>query len=201
MSTPSPSTNANTPPPSGRNPPEPAAQEFRSYRRFLASAVLVFICLGSSYLLASVGVGIYRERHPMLRGEPVSARLTHDELLQCWQELSEVSLVLQQRFESLHDLLEGDKAQDWADEVYKWRDRWTALGQRCRFRGGAVAGRPKEFDNMAAAYNELAEMEAVYTKDLLRFGKELAPQLDRLRKQIDSIGQRLEQVPAGEQQR
>jgi len=52
---------------------------------------------------------------------------------------------------------------------------------------------------MAAAYNELAEMEAVYTKDLLRFGKELSPQLARLRKQIDSIGQRLEQASAGDQ--
>jgi hypothetical protein len=200
LSNPSPSTNSSSPP-SGRNQPEPPAQEFRTYRRFLATAVLGFIVLGSSYLLASVGVGIYRERHPMSRGEPVSTLVTHDELLECWQELSELSLVLQQRFESLHDLLEGDKAQSWAEEVYKWRDGWTALGQRCRFRSGVVAGRPKEFDNMVAAYNEVADMEAVYTKDLLRFGKELAPRLDRLRKQIDSIGLRLEQTPAGEQQR
>jgi hypothetical protein len=163
--------------------------------------VLLIICLGSSYLLVSVGVGIYRERHPTLRGEPVSAQLTHDELLQCWQELSEVSLVLQQRFESLHDLLEGDNAQSWADEVYKWRDRWTALGQRCRFRGGGVARRPKEFDAMAAAYNELADMEALYTKDLLKFGNQLSPQLRRIRQLIEKIGQRLEQAPAGEQQR
>ena len=200
MSNPSPSTNSSSPP-SGRNQPEPPAQEFRTYRRFLATAVLTFIVLGSGYLLASVGVGIYRERHPMSRGEPVSALFTHEELLECWQELSESALVLQQRFESLHDLLEGDKAQSWAEEVYKWRDGWTALGKRCRFRDGAVEGRPKEFDNMVAAYNEVADMEAVYTKDLLRFGKELAPRLDRLRKQIDSIGQRLEQTPAGEQQR
>jgi hypothetical protein len=200
LSNPSPSTHESSPP-GGRNQPEPATQEFRSYRRFLATTVLGIIVFGSTYLLASVGVGIYRERHPLSGGEPVSTHLTHDELLQCWQELSEMSLVLQQRFESLHDLLEGDKAQSWADEVYKWRDGWTALGKRCRFRDGAVEGRPKEFDNMVAAYNEVADMEAVYTKDLLRFGKELAPRLDRLRKQIDSIGQRLEQAPAGEQQR
>src|SRR5205823_6167332 len=88
------------PPPGGRNPqepPTPPAQEFRSYRRFLASAVLVFICVGSTYLLASVGISIYRQRHPMLRGEPVSMQMTHEELLQCWRDLSEVSTDLLER--------------------------------------------------------------------------------------------------------
>jgi hypothetical protein len=200
LSTPSPTTPAGAA--SGaQDPNAPSAQEFRSYRRFLARAVLLIICLGSGYLLTSVGVGIYRERHPSLNGPPVSAHMTREELLGCWQELADEALELQERFEDLHDLLEGDKAQSWAEGVYRWRDRWHKLAQRCRLDGAGVVSRPKELDNMAAAYSELADMEAVYTKDLLRFGKELSPQLARLRKQIDSIGQRLERASAGDQPR
>jgi hypothetical protein len=194
--TPSPTPSGAVP---GAQDSAPATQEFRSYRRFLSRAVLTIIVVGSSYMLASVSVGIYRARHPSLNGEPVSTQLTRDELLGCWQDLEDGALELQERFEDLHDLLESDKAQGWAEGVYKWRDRWHVLAQRCRLNGVGLVGRPKEFDNMAAAYNELSEMEAVYTKDLLRFGKELAPQLYRLRKQIDSIGQRLEQATAGDQ--
>ena len=180
----------------------PSAQEFRPYRRFVSLFVLTMICLGSSYLLISVGVTIYRRRHAVLTGSRVSVQMTRGELRGCWQELSDVTEALEKHLENSHYLLSGydhDEAQRWADEGAYWRNQWKALGARCRLAGPDIAGGPKELDEMVGAYRELYETEAVYTKELLRFGREQAPRLDRVRTRINRIGQRLDkQAPSGD---
>jgi hypothetical protein len=50
---------------------------------------------------------------------------------------------------------------------------------------------PPEFDELGAAYREMADTAALYTKELLRFGREQAPRLDRLRSRINRIEERL----------
>jgi hypothetical protein len=44
---------------------------------------------------------------------------------------------------------------------------------------------------MAAAYEELGSIQTTYSRELLRFGSELAPRLDRINKRVDEIGERL----------
>jgi hypothetical protein len=171
------------------------AQEFKPYRRFVSLVALGVIFVGGGYLLVSVGVSIYRQRNAVLIGDRVSAQLSMRELLGCWQELSDVSEALQKHLEKSHYLLGGydqAEAQRWASEGAFWRNQWRAVGERCRLNRPAPARGGKELDEMVGAYRELEDTAAVYTKELLRFGREQAPRLDRIRIRINRIGKRLE---------
>jgi hypothetical protein len=172
-----------------------ANQEFRPYRRFVSLVALGVIFIGGGYLLASVGVSIYRQRHAVPLGSPVSQQMTVSEMLGCWQELSDVTEGLQKHLENAHYLLGGydpTEAKRWADEGAFWRNQWKGLGVRCRLNHPAPARSRKELDEMVNAYRELDETDAVFTKELLRFGREQAPRLDRVRTRINRIGKRLE---------
>ena len=87
------------------------------------------------------------------------------------------------------------EAQRWANEGAFWRNQWKVLGARCGLDRPAPARSGKELDEMVTAYRELDETRAVYTKELLRFGREQAPRLDRVRARINRIGKRLEKQP------
>jgi hypothetical protein len=49
----------------------------------------------------------------------------------------------------------------------------------------------KDMEAMAAAYEELGSIQTTYSRELLRFGSELAPRLDRINKRVDEIGEHL----------
>ncbi len=159
--------------------------------------MLVFVSVGSFYLLISVGVSIYRQRQGALKGAPVGVEISETELRGCWQELSDVTEGLQKHLEKFHFLLGGydpDEAQRWGNEGAFWRKQWVALGKRCRF-GEAIAGvrtqQRKDHEEMDGVYRELSETERDYTRELLRFGREQAPRLDRVRERVQQIGERL----------
>jgi hypothetical protein len=184
---------------SASNAPAP---EFRLYRRLVTWFVLVFVSLGSLYLMLSVGVTIYRQRRGVLKGQPVGAPMTGAELRGCLQELSDVTEGLQKHLESFHDLLGGydpAEAQRWGDEGAFWRNQWSALGRRCRFGASPPPGTTerRELDQMVGLYQELSEIERDFSKELLRFGRDRAPRLDRVRGQIKRIGDRLARGGAG----
>jgi hypothetical protein len=114
-----------------------------------------------------------------------------------------VTEALQKHLEKFHLLLGGydsDEAQRWGNEGAFWRNQWTALGQRCRFGGGAVTPRRKDLEEMIAVYQELAATERDYSRELLRFGRDQAPRLDRVRERVKLIGERLARSgpPVGE---
>lgn len=159
--------------------------------------MLGFISIGSIYLLAGIGISIYRRRHVNPAGGPVGVVATPSDLQGCHDELSDVTHGLEKHLESYHTLLEHyekDKAQEWADEGARWRNEWSAVGRRCRFdelRGGKLS---KELENMAEVHRLLGETEADYTRELRRFGSGLAPRLDRVRDQMTKIGERLNQA-------
>jgi hypothetical protein len=194
-----PSKSSETEPPAGSPPNSPSAaataQEFRPYRRFVSLVALGVIIVGGGYLMVSVGLTIYRQRNAVQTGDPVSAQLSLRELLGCWQELSDVTDALQKHLEKSHYLLGGydqAEAQRWASEGAFWRNQWKALGDRCRLDRPVLARGGKELDEMVGAYRELEDTASVYTKELLRFGREQAPRLDRIRVRINRIGKRLE---------
>lgn len=159
--------------------------------------MLTFIVLGSTYVLASVGVTIYKRRHPGGVGpsRPVSEEVTPAELRGCWDELADVEETLGKHLEGFHHLLGGydpGEAQRWADEGAVWRRQWAQLGTRCRFPELHTRKLRKEMEELAAAHEELGEIEAQYTRELLRFGREQSPRLDRVRARIDALGRRLD---------
>jgi hypothetical protein len=179
--------------------PDRAGQEFRPYRRFVSLLALGIIFVGSSYLLISVGVTIYRQRHAVPTGTPVSAQISVAELRGCQQEMSDVAESLQKHLEKSHYLLGGYdqvEAQRWSGEGAYWRNQWRLLGARCHLDRPAPAGAPKPLDEMVGAYRDLEDTAAVYTKELLRFGREQGPRLDRVRHRINRIGKRLERQEA-----
>jgi hypothetical protein len=191
-----------TPNPSESAPPaapDRAGQEFRPYRRFVSLLALGIIFVGSSYLLISVGVTIYRQRHAVASGTPVSAPMSVADLRSCQQELTDVAQSLQKHLEKSHYLMGGYdqvEAQRWSGEGTYWRNQWKVLGARCHLDRPAPAGAPKVLDEMVGAYRDLEETAVLYTKELLRFGREQGPRLDRVRIRIDRIGKRLERQGA-----
>lgn len=158
--------------------------------------MLAFVTVGSTYVLGSVGVTIYRRRAPVSPGAPVSDAPTRNELEGCFEELDDLAESLEKHLENFHHLLAGydpDEAQRWADDGSRWRQRWQTLGRRCRF--PEVHGRQlrAELEEMAALHEELGESEARYTQELLRFGKDQVPRLDRVRARLHALRERIDQ--------
>ena len=168
-------------------------QEFRQYRRLVSWTILSVIALGSLYLLVSVSVGLYRRRHALPTGDEVSAQVSRAEVASCFAELREVAVALRKYLERSHHLLANDDAdelQRWADEGAVWRAQWMGLGRRCRLAAGT---RPtqmrKEMEAMAAAHEELGNIQTTYTEALKRFAKDLVPRLGRLDKRLAKLGE------------
>jgi hypothetical protein len=173
--------------------------EFRQYRRFVTWFVLLFVSIGSAYLLVSVGVSIYRRRHAVPAGDPLGAVLTVSALRGCYDELEDVTEGLQKHLENFHHLLgdyDPEEAKRWADEGTVWRRQWDVLGRRCRFDQIRGTTYRKEFEEMAAVYDELGQTQQIYTSELKRFGSNQAPRLRRIRDRMQRIGARLNQ-PSG----
>lgn len=166
--------------------------------------VLTFVTLGSIYLLTSVGVTIYRRRHPVPSGATVSPQLTEQEIRGCFEELDDVRQSLQKHLENFHHLLGGydpDEAQRWSDEGAVWRGEWKVLGKRCRFDEIRALKLRKELEEMAATYDEMGQTQQIYTNELIRFGRDQVPRLDRIRKRMQRIGESLAKstaAPPGE---
>jgi len=153
--------------------------------------ILTFVSVGSAYMLVSVAVTIYRRQHAVPLGSPVGVLATRADVESCYDELSDAVEGLQKYLENSHALLahtDPSEIQRWAEAGSYWRGQWKAVGERCGFshRRGA-----KNWEEMAVLHEELHETEASYTKEISRFGKDLAPRLDRLRARLARIGERL----------
>jgi hypothetical protein len=180
-------------------PSEPTSHapgEFRPYRRFVSLFILTFVTLGSAYLLVSVGVTIYRRQHAVPMGSPVGIIASHDEIESCQDELTDVADGLEKHLENFHRLVahyDADEAQRWAEDQAFWVGQWRSVGERCHFERRRVGRFAKEWEQLGVAHAELREIEGTYNKELLRFGQNQAGRLDRIRENLDNIGDRLSQ--------
>jgi len=172
----------------------PIPGEFRPYRRFVSLFILTFVTLGSIYMLVSVGVTIYRRQHAVPMGSPVGAAASEAEIESCHEELSDVADGLEKHLENFHHLVahyDAAEAQRWAEDQAFWLGQWNAAGHRCHFQARRTGRLAKEWDHLGVVHEELRETEASYTKELLRFGHDQAPRLDRIRRSLDEIAARL----------
>jgi hypothetical protein len=166
--------------------------EYRRYRRFLSWLVLCFVSLGSTYLLVSVGVTIYRRRHAEPLGAPVGA--STDDLESCAEELTDVEQGLERHLDNFNHLVahyDAAEAQRWAEDRDFWLGQWRAAGTRCQYTDPRRGPLAKEWEQLAVIHTDLRETEQSYTKELIRFGKNEAPRLDLLRDRLESVGRRI----------
>jgi hypothetical protein len=148
--------------------------------------------LGSLYLLLSVVVSLQRQRHVVLE-DRISPKLSPSEIAGCFEDLRDVSMALEKHLENAYHLLGGydsEEARRWSAEGEVWRNRWRVFGERCRLDEQATRAN-KDFEAMAAAHLELGSIQTTYSRELLRFGSELAPRLDRINKRVEQIGHSL----------
>ena len=174
-------------------PTKHPAQEFRQYRRLVSWTILSVIALGSLYLLLSVSVNLYRRRHALPAGDQVSTQVSDADVSSCFGELRDVAVALRKYLERSHHLLASDDAdemQRWADEGSVWRAQWMGLGRRCQFAVGKRPARMRhEMEAIAAAHEELGNIQTTYTESLKRFAKDLVPRLGRLDKRLAKLGE------------
>jgi len=172
-------------------PPPPG--EFRRYRRFVSWFILTFVSLGSAYLLVSVAVTIYRRRNGVPSGVPVGAVATSADLDSCHEELTDVAQGLERHLENFHLVAhyDVDDAQSWAEDRAFWLAQWKAAEERCSYAAPRPGKFAKEWEELSAIHAQLRETEASYTKELLRFGKDQAPHLDRIMERLERVGAQL----------
>lgn len=178
------------------SPPNTPNQEFSRYRKLVARIAAVLVVAGSLYLILSMAVDLQHQRNGVSE-DPISTRITSDEIRGCFDELRDVSLALEKHLENAYHLLGGydsDEAQRWSGEGEVWRNRWRQLGERCRLVERRLVPPHKDMEAMAAAYEELGSIQTTYSRELLRFGKELAPRLDRINTRVERIGEDLAQA-------
>jgi hypothetical protein len=178
---------------SSSNHPSPSKSEFHRYRKLVAWTSSILVGIGTLYLTVSVLVALQRQRNVVL-GDRISAQLTAVEIIGCFDELHDVSTALEKHLENAYHLLSGyhsEEARRWSEEGGLWRKRWAVLGQRCRFSELPPGARNKDIEAMAAAHAELGSIQTTYSQELLRFGSEVAPRLDRINRRVEQIGEHL----------
>lgn len=154
---------------------------------------MILVAVGTLYMLLSVVVALYQQRNVVLENR-ISAQLTPREVLGCFEELHDVSVALEKHLENAYHLLGGydsEEARRWTDEGELWRKRWRVLGARCRLVDQLPTPRNKDIEAMSAAHEELGSIQTTYSRELLRFGNELAPRLDRVNRRVEQIGEHL----------
>jgi hypothetical protein len=183
-------------PPTANDDAPPAPGEFRWYRRFVSWFILTFVSISCTYLLISVGVTIYRRRFAVPSGTPVGAVASAADLEGCLEELEDTKHGLERHLDNFHLVAhyDADQAQRWASDRTFWLGQWKAADERCHFAATRPGKYAKEWEQLAVIHAELRETEASYSKELLRFGKDQAPRLDRIQDRLDRVGKKLGSV-------
>jgi hypothetical protein len=175
------------------SPTDLPQHEIHRYRKLVARTSWIVIATGCLYLLASILVALYQQRNAVV-GDRVSVQLTQAEIAGCYDELHDVSAALEKHLENAYHLLgvhDAEEAQRWLDEGEMWRKRWHVLGARCRLADRLPGAPNKDMAAMAAAHQELGNIQTTYSHELLRFGNELAPRLERIYRDVRQIGEHL----------
>ncbi len=166
--------------------------EFRRYRRFLSWLVLTFISLGTTYVLVSVGVTIYRRRRAEPLGSPVGASAS--DLESCAEELTDVEQELERHLDNSNHLVahyDSTAAQLWSEDRDFWLNQWKAADARCHYAEPRPGPLAKTWEQLAVIHTDLRNIEGDTTKVLVRFGRDEAPKVDRLRSRLETVSRQI----------
>jgi hypothetical protein len=170
------------------------APEFRPYRRALGAVVAAFSVGAILYLLASIGVSVFSKRRVPLQGKPIDARNV-EEVLTCQDDVERLFRELKDETFRLLGLVgknDTDVAEQWDDFSKRWHDRWSEVGQRCRFAELRDRGLGAEFDRLAWAHEDLEDMKLKFAALLRNYIDEQGPHIESIRRSLEASRRGLE---------
>lgn len=157
--------------------------EFRRYRQALFAIYFAVLASGSLLLLASVVYDLF-----FRRGERASLPSPTD-LIACQHDvraLLEDLGVTASKLQS--EAVTGDPHDlggRWERFSRDWQERWTKVGERCRFDELADTGLGPAYDRMAWVHRQLPPMKLKYRELMKRFTVEQASDLEEMRRALD----------------
>jgi len=178
--------------------PAQGAAEFRPYRRAL-NALVAFVAVGGIlYLLASIAVSVFAKRQVPLKGKPINAQ-NIDEVLVCQDNVEQLFKDLNDETFSLQGLVGKQDteagarlAMQWEDFSKRWHDRWSEVGQRCRFVELRDRGLGADFDRLAWAHEDLEDMKLKFAALLRNYIDEQVPHIESIRRSLEASRRGLE---------
>jgi hypothetical protein len=178
--------------------PAQGATEFRPYRRAL-NAIVAFVAVGGIlYLLASIAVSVFAKRQVPLKGKPINAQ-NIDEVLVCQGNVEQLFKDLNDETFSLQGLVGKQDteagarlAMEWDDFSKRWHDRWSEVGQRCRFVELRDRGLGADFDRLAWAHEDLEDMKLKFAALLRNYIDEQVPHIESIRRSLEASRRGLE---------
>src|SRR4029077_16903518 len=96
--------------------------------------------------------------------------------------------------ENFHGLLahyDASEAQRWSEDRGFWLGQWKGARAACRSAEPRPGLHAKEWEALAVIHTDLRDTEAIYTKELLRFGQKEAPRLHLIRERLETVGRRI----------
>ena len=158
-------------------------------------AYFTIVGLVGVYLIVSVSVWLLLRHRARQMRPPIGDRPRIEELVACHAEVDRLFQDLNHRYDEIPSQLAQNPfdARRRAREVQgEWRRKWREVGQHCRF--NELSGKVVQpgFDQLAAVHADLEELDIGYAALLARFGRQLAPQVDDMRKTLQASRQSLE---------
>ena len=153
---------------------------------------------GILYLLASIAVSVFAKRQVPLKGKPINAQ-NIDEVLVCQDNVEQLFKDLNDETFSLQGLVGKQDteagarlAMQWEDFSKRWHDRWSEVGQRCRFVELRDRGLGADFDRLAWAHEDLEDMKLKFAALLRNYIDEQVPHIESIRRSLEASRRGLE---------
>jgi hypothetical protein len=174
--------------------PAEGATEFRPYRRAINAFVAAVAVGGILYLLASIAVSVFSKRQVPLKERPINAQ-NIDDVLKCQADVEQLFKDLNDETFGLQGLVgkkDTDLAQQWEDFSKTWQDKWSEVGQRCRFVEMRDRGLGADFDRLAWAHEDLEDMKLKFAALLRNYIDEQVPHIESIRRSLETSRRGLE---------
>jgi hypothetical protein len=168
--------------------PSDPALEFRPYRRALQGIVAFVSIAGILYLLASIAVSVFSKQQVHLRGAPIRGD-DPAEVLGCQNDVERLFREINAQTFGLQAMAgqrDTDLAQQWEAFTRGWKREWAEVGQRCRFEELRDRGLGTDFDRLAYAHADLADLELKFAALLKRYVDDQVPHIEAIRRSLEA---------------
>jgi hypothetical protein len=168
---------------------------FKRYRQVVYVAYFAIVGLVGLYLIASVSVWLLQRHRARQMRPPIGDQPRVEEMLACHKEVERLFRDLSHRYDEIPSQLAEapfDVRRRAREVQGQWRRRWREVGQYCRFNELSGKGMEPGFDQLAAVHADLEELDIGFAALLGRFGRQLAPGVDDVRRTLKASRQSLE---------
>ena len=137
---------------------------------------------------------MFSKRQVHLKEKPINAE-NIDDVLNCQDRVEQLFKDLNDETFGLQGLVgkkDTDLAQQWEDFSKTWQDKWSEVGQRCRFVEMRDRGLGADFDRLAWAHEDLEDMKLKYAALLRNYIDEQVPHIESIRRSLETSRRGLE---------